>query len=200
MKLDIVSWNEFSGRSKCCFHVLVMPDLLRIDVRPHVVDGRTCSASWGVFTYSLWLMNHQYFWGIFCHNFAVVFLSLWLRLKISEVVRIIQCSYILNLSHRHRVCIFLSPNYQCFLILLAFEMDRVCQLLTNAFEMQCMHCRYGLLTSTQSQIIHQEVAALCGELRPHALALVDSLGIPLDLLGPIASDWVEHNSYKNVLA
>ncbi|BBN04025.1 acyl-CoA oxidase [Marchantia polymorpha subsp. ruderalis] len=60
--------------------------------------------------------------------------------------------------------------------------------------------RYGLLTSTQSQIIHQEVAALCGELRPHALALVDSLGIPLDLLGPIASDWVEHNSYKNVLA
>ncbi|KAL3683937.1 hypothetical protein R1sor_001959 [Riccia sorocarpa] len=57
--------------------------------------------------------------------------------------------------------------------------------------------RYGLLSSTQSQIIHQEVAALCRELRPHALALVESLGIPRDFLGPIASDWIEYNSYKN---
>ncbi|CAM6111624.1 unnamed protein product [Calypogeia fissa] len=58
--------------------------------------------------------------------------------------------------------------------------------------------RYGLLSSSQSQIIHQEVAALCSELRPHALSLVESFGIPLELLGPIASDWVEYNSYKYV--
>ncbi|CAM6085229.1 unnamed protein product [Calypogeia fissa] len=56
--------------------------------------------------------------------------------------------------------------------------------------------RYGLLSSSQSQIIHQEVATLCSELRPHALSVVDSFGIPLELLGPIASDWVEYNSYK----
>lgn len=61
-------------------------------------------------------------------------------------------------------------------------------------------CRYGLLSSSQSQRIHQEVASACFELRPHALSLVDSFGIPLELLGPIASDWVEYNSWKHVMA
>lgn len=60
--------------------------------------------------------------------------------------------------------------------------------------------RYGLLSSTQSQILHHEVALVCSEIRPHALSLVDSFGIPLELLGPIASDWVEYNSWKHVHA
>jgi acyl-CoA oxidase len=60
-------------------------------------------------------------------------------------------------------------------------------------------CRYGYLTPRQSQLIHTEVATLCGELRPEALNLVDSFGLPQSFLGPIASDWVEYNSWKNVL-
>lgn len=57
----------------------------------------------------------------------------------------------------------------------------------------CWH-RYGYLTSQQSQLIHNQVAELCGELRPQALHLVDSFGIPQPFLGTLAFDWVESNS------
>ncbi|KAH9309532.1 hypothetical protein KI387_037443, partial [Taxus chinensis] len=54
--------------------------------------------------------------------------------------------------------------------------------------------RYGYLTPQQSKVIQKEVGNLCKELRPHALALVDSFGIPQPFLSPIAFDWVEANS------
>eukprot|EP00897_Mesotaenium_endlicherianum_P007553 jgi/Mesen1/6826/ME000035S06196 len=57
--------------------------------------------------------------------------------------------------------------------------------------------RYGYVTPEQAQAVQKEVVALCSELRPHALALLDSTGIAPHLLGPIAHDWVEFNSYKN---
>eukprot|EP00899_Mesostigma_viride_P024497 jgi/Mesvir1/5231/Mv15357-RA.1 len=56
--------------------------------------------------------------------------------------------------------------------------------------------RYGYITAEQSQLVHREVAVLCGELRPHALHLVNSFGIPKHLLGPIAYDWIAHNAYE----
>jgi acyl-CoA oxidase len=60
------------------------------------------------------------------------------------------------------------------------------------------NCRYGYLSPAQSQLIAEEVSALCAELRPQALNLVNSFGIPQSLLGPIASDWIEYNSWENV--
>jgi acyl-CoA oxidase len=35
-------------------------------------------------------------------------------------------------------------------------------------------------------------------LRPHALALVSSLGIPDAFLGPIAFNWIDANSWSSV--
>ena len=60
-------------------------------------------------------------------------------------------------------------------------------------------CRYGYLSPEQAQPVHREVAALCTELRPQALNLVDAFGIPQPFLGAIACDWVEYNSWQNVL-
>jgi len=58
--------------------------------------------------------------------------------------------------------------------------------------------RYGYLSPQQSQMIRKEIAKLCDELRPHALALVDSFGIPQPYLSPIAFDWIEANSWAAV--
>ncbi|KAJ8428391.1 hypothetical protein Cgig2_021406 [Carnegiea gigantea] len=43
----------------------------------------------------------------------------------------------------------------------------------------------------------EEVMKLCSELRPHALALVSSFGIPGAFLSPIAFDWIEANSWPS---
>lgn len=58
--------------------------------------------------------------------------------------------------------------------------------------------RYGYLSPQQSQMGRKEIAKLCNELRPHALSLVDSFGIPQPYLGPIAFDWIEANSWAAV--
>ncbi|KAL3632214.1 Acyl-coenzyme A oxidase 3, peroxisomal [Castilleja foliolosa] len=56
--------------------------------------------------------------------------------------------------------------------------------------------RYGYLTVENAAVVRKEVAKLCGEIRPHALALVSSFGIPDAFLSPIAFDWVAANSYS----
>ena len=39
---------------------------------------------------------------------------------------------------------------------------------------------------------------LCAELAPSALALIESFGLPEEMLqSPIASDWIGYNSYDN---
>jgi hypothetical protein len=43
-----------------------------------------------------------------------------------------------------------------------------------------------------------QVNRLCGALRPHARALVDSFGIRDELLGKIAGDWVHALSKAQV--
>lgn len=56
--------------------------------------------------------------------------------------------------------------------------------------------RYGMLSTGAAAAVRTEVAALCGELRPHALAIVSSFGIPPSLLCPLAFDWIEANSWS----
>ncbi|KAK8964614.1 Acyl-coenzyme A oxidase 3, peroxisomal [Platanthera guangdongensis] len=55
--------------------------------------------------------------------------------------------------------------------------------------------RYGYLSLGNAVAVRKEVMKLCGEMRPHALALVDSFGIPDSFLSPIAFDWIEANSW-----
>ncbi|KAJ4841284.1 Acyl-coenzyme A oxidase 3, peroxisomal [Turnera subulata] len=54
--------------------------------------------------------------------------------------------------------------------------------------------RYGYLTMQNVAVVRKEVRKLCSELRPHALVLVTSFGIPDAFLSPIAYDWIEANS------
>ncbi|KAJ4846938.1 hypothetical protein Tsubulata_011493, partial [Turnera subulata] len=56
--------------------------------------------------------------------------------------------------------------------------------------------RYGHLSAENAATVREEVTKLCSELRPHALALVSSFGIPDSFLAPIAFDWVEANSWS----
>ncbi|PIN08980.1 Pristanoyl-CoA/acyl-CoA oxidase [Handroanthus impetiginosus] len=56
--------------------------------------------------------------------------------------------------------------------------------------------RYGYLTLENAATVRKEVANLCTEIRPHALALVSSFGIPDAFLSPIAFDWVAANSWS----
>ncbi|KAJ4851631.1 hypothetical protein Tsubulata_023000, partial [Turnera subulata] len=57
--------------------------------------------------------------------------------------------------------------------------------------------RYGHLSAENAATVREEVTKLCSELRPHALALVSSFGIPDSFLAPIAFDWVEANSWSS---
>lgn len=58
--------------------------------------------------------------------------------------------------------------------------------------------RYGYLSTANAAAVRKEVAKLCTELRPHALALVSSLGIDDTFLSPIAFNWIEANSWSEV--
>lgn len=57
--------------------------------------------------------------------------------------------------------------------------------------------RYGYLSVENAAAVRQEVMKLCSELRPHALALVSSFGIPGAFLSPIAFDWIDANSWPS---
>ncbi|XP_049370545.1 acyl-coenzyme A oxidase 3, peroxisomal-like [Solanum verrucosum] len=54
--------------------------------------------------------------------------------------------------------------------------------------------RYGYLLMDNAAIVRKEVAKQCSELRPHALSLVSSFGLPDAFLSPIAFNWVEANA------
>lgn len=58
--------------------------------------------------------------------------------------------------------------------------------------------RYGYLSPDNAAGIRKEVTILCSELRPHALALVSSFGIPDAFLSPIAFNWIDANSWSSV--
>ncbi|XP_019194231.1 PREDICTED: acyl-coenzyme A oxidase 3, peroxisomal-like [Ipomoea nil] len=58
--------------------------------------------------------------------------------------------------------------------------------------------RYGYLSTDNAATIRKEVAKLCSELRPHALALVNSFGIPDAFLSPIAFNWIDANAWSSI--
>lgn len=58
--------------------------------------------------------------------------------------------------------------------------------------------RYGYLSTENAAAVRKEVTRLCGELRPHALALVKSFGIPDAYLSPIAFNWVDANTWSSI--
>jgi acyl-CoA oxidase len=57
--------------------------------------------------------------------------------------------------------------------------------------------RYGYLSRDNVATVRKEVMALCSELRPHALAIVSSFGIPDGFLSPLAFDWIEANALSS---
>ncbi|GJW90309.1 acyl-coenzyme A oxidase 3, peroxisomal-like protein, partial [Tanacetum coccineum] len=65
---------------------------------------------------------------------------------------------------------------------------------TIVMEEDASFLRYGHLSTDNAAVVRKEVPKLCSELRPHALALVSSLGIPDAFLAPIAFNWVEANA------
>ncbi|THG17303.1 hypothetical protein TEA_008587 [Camellia sinensis var. sinensis] len=58
--------------------------------------------------------------------------------------------------------------------------------------------RYGYLSPDNAAAVRKELTRLCTELRPHALALVSSFGIPDAFLSPIAYNWIDANSWSSV--
>jgi len=56
----------------------------------------------------------------------------------------------------------------------------------------------GLLSPAQADTVLTLNRGLCAELAPSALALIESFGLPEEMLqSPIASDWVGYNAYDN---
>lgn len=64
------------------------------------------------------------------------------------------------------------------------------------FEEDAAFLRYGYLIIDNAAAVREEVGKLCSELRPHALALVSSFGIPDAFLSPIAFNWIDANSWS----
>lgn len=66
---------------------------------------------------------------------------------------------------------------------------------TIVMEEDISFLRYGYLSIDNAAVVRKEVLKLCSELRPHALALVTSFGIPDALLGPLAFNWIDANAW-----
>ncbi|XP_078177053.1 acyl-coenzyme A oxidase 3, peroxisomal-like [Carex rostrata] len=82
-------------------------------------------------------------------------------------------------------------------------LKEVMGLLRSMYAMTCIDevasfFRYGYLSVDNGAAVRKEVVALCTDLRPHALAIVSSFGIPDSYLSPIAFDWIEANSWSNL--
>ncbi|XP_019172423.1 PREDICTED: acyl-coenzyme A oxidase 3, peroxisomal-like [Ipomoea nil] len=58
--------------------------------------------------------------------------------------------------------------------------------------------RYGCLTTDHASAVREEITRLCSDLRPHALALVNSFGIPDAFLSPIAFNWIDSNAWSSI--
>ncbi|KAJ4788752.1 Acyl-coenzyme A oxidase [Rhynchospora pubera] len=82
-------------------------------------------------------------------------------------------------------------------------LKEVLGLLRSMYAMTCIDevasfLRYGYLSVDNAAVVRKEVMALCTDLRPHALTIVSSFGIPDSFLSPIAFDWIEANSWSNL--
>ncbi|CAI8617401.1 unnamed protein product [Vicia faba] len=84
----------------------------------------------------------------------------------------------------------------------AGSLKDVLSLLRSLYALICVDedasfLRYGYLSTENASAVRKEVPKLCAELRPHALALVNSFGIPDAFLSPVAYNWVESNSWSS---
>ncbi|KAJ6763948.1 ACYL-COENZYME A OXIDASE 3.2 PEROXISOMAL-RELATED [Salix purpurea] len=84
----------------------------------------------------------------------------------------------------------------------AGPLKNVLGLLRSMYALICLEedaafLRYGYLSTDNAAAVRKEVTKLCRELRPHALALVSSLGIPDAFLSPIAFNWIDANSWSS---
>ncbi|KAK1568233.1 hypothetical protein Q3G72_021990 [Acer saccharum] len=82
------------------------------------------------------------------------------------------------------------------------SLKNVVGLLRSMYALICLEedaafLRYGYLSMDNAAAVRKEVMKLCSELRPHALALVSSFGIPDAFLSPIAFDWIDANSWSS---
>ncbi|KAB2611651.1 acyl-coenzyme A oxidase 3 [Pyrus ussuriensis x Pyrus communis] len=85
----------------------------------------------------------------------------------------------------------------------AGSLKNVLALLRSMYALICLEedaafLRYGYLSTDNVAAVRKEVSRLCAELRPHALALVSSFGIPDACLSPIAFNWIDSNSWSSV--
>lgn len=89
-----------------------------------------------------------------------------------------------------------------FFSLLFLLLQDVLGLLRSLYVLTCLEdvafLQYGYLSLDNAGSVRTEITKLCGELRPHALALVSSYGIPDAFLSPIAFNWIEANSGSSV--
>ncbi|KAI4341112.1 hypothetical protein MLD38_025874 [Melastoma candidum] len=110
----------------------------------------------------------------------------------SYVLRIAQFQVCTNAASQclHALSLELLLVFRCQSYSLAEDLVSV--------EEDAAFLRYGYLSTDNAASVRQEVSKLCSELRPHALVLVNSLGIPDAFLGLIAFDWVATNSWSSV--
>lgn len=97
--------------------------------------------------------------------------------------------------------LFLFPYFDDFFFF--FALQTVLGLLRSMYvvtilEEDASFLRYGYLSPDNAVVVRKEVVKLCSELRPHALSVVSSFGIPDALLSPIAFDWVDANSWSSI--
>ncbi|KAJ4842176.1 Acyl-coenzyme A oxidase 3, peroxisomal [Turnera subulata] len=84
----------------------------------------------------------------------------------------------------------------------AGSLKEVLGLVRSMYAVVCMEedpsfLRYGYLSPQNDAAVRKEVTKLCSELRPHALALVNSFGVPDAFLSPISYDWIQANSWSS---
>ncbi|KAL4383379.1 hypothetical protein GQ457_15G003100 [Hibiscus cannabinus] len=86
--------------------------------------------------------------------------------------------------------------------LAAGSLKDVLGMVRSLYALTCLedvtYLRYGYLSVDNAAAVRGEITKLCSELRPHALALVSSFGIPDAFLSPIAFNWVDANSWSSV--
>ncbi|XVF02074.1 hypothetical protein REPUB_Repub04eG0144800 [Reevesia pubescens] len=84
----------------------------------------------------------------------------------------------------------------------AGSLKNVLGMLRSLYALVCLEdvafLRYGCLSVDNAATIRREITNICSELRPHALALVSSFGIPDAFLSPIAFNWIDANSWSSV--
>lgn len=85
----------------------------------------------------------------------------------------------------------------------AGSLKDILSLLRSMYALICLEedaafLRYGYLSTDHAAAVRKEVTKLCSEIRPHALALVSSFGIPGAFLSPIAFNWIDANAWSSV--